>query len=323
MSRRTAPVVHATAPPRAQQWRSGSSGLKRRFRRSWQLYLLLLPALIYFIVFHYYPMYGLQIAFKNYVASEGIWGSPWVGLDYFGRFFRSFQFERLIVNTLLINVLQLALFPVSIIVALSINELRDGFFKRFTQTVTYAPHFISVVVMVGILLTFLHPVTGVINIIIAALGGQPIAFMTEPDWFRSVFVLSSEWQNLGWGAIIYLAALAAVDPQLHEAAIMDGASRLQRIWHINLPSILPTIVILLILQMGNFTAVGFEKVYLMQNPLNLSASEVIQTYVYKAGLLQAQYSFSTAVGLFNSVVNLIILVVFNRLAKRISGTGLW
>jgi putative aldouronate transport system permease protein len=294
-----------------------------RLRRSWQLYLLIAPALLYFIVFHYVPMYGVQIAFKNYIASEGIWGSPWVGFDYFERFFRSFQFERLIVNTLLINALQLLLFPVSIIVALSINELRDGFFKRFTQTVTYAPHFISTVIMVGILLTFLHPVTGIVNVIVTALGGAPISFMTEPGWFRQVFVLSGEWQNLGWGAIVYLAALAAVDPQLHEAAIMDGASRWARIWHINLPSILPTVVILLILQMGNFMAVGFEKVYLMQNALNLPASEVIQTYVYKAGLLQAQYSFSAAVGLFNSVINLVILVVFNRLAKRVSGTGLW
>lgn len=292
-------------------------------RRNWQLYVLLLPALVYFLVFHYYPMYGLQIAFKNYIASQGIWGSPWVGFDYFERFFNSFQFWTLIQNTFLINLYQLALFPVSVIVALSINELKDGFFKRFTQTVTYAPHFISVVVMVGILLTFLHPVTGIINVIIQALGGQPVAFMTEPDWFKSVFVLSGEWQNLGWGAIIYLAALAAVDPQLHEAALMDGASRPQRIWHINLPSILPTIVILLILQMGNFMAVGFEKVYLMQNPLNLSSSEIIQTYVYKAGLLQAQYSFSTAVGFFNAVVNLVLLVSFNRLAKRVPGTGLW
>jgi putative aldouronate transport system permease protein len=299
------------------------SSRRGRLRRSWQLYLLIAPALLYFIVFHYVPMYGVQIAFKNYIASEGIWGSPWVGFDYFERFFRSFQFERLIVNTLLINALQLLLFPVSIIVALSINELRDGFFKRFTQTVTYAPHFISTVIMVGILLTFLHPVTGIVNVIITALGGAPISFMTEPGWFRQVFVLSGEWQNLGWGAIVYLAALAAVDPQLHEAAIMDGASRWARIWHINLPSILPTVVILLILQMGNFMAVGFEKVYLMQNALNLPASEVIQTYVYKAGLLQAQYSFSAAVGLFNSVINLVILVVFNRLAKRVSGTGLW
>lgn len=282
-----------------------------------------MPALIYFLVFHYYPMYGLQIAFKNYRAVDGIWGSDWVGFLNFERFFNSFYFWTIIKNTLLINLYQLLLFPVSIIVALSINELKNGPFKRFTQTITYAPHFISVVVMVGIIIAFLNPVTGIVNLIIQALGGQPLSFMTMPGWFQTIFVFSGEWQNLGWGAIIYLAALSAVDPQLHEAAIVDGATRLQRIWHINLPSILPTIVILLILQMGNFMLVGFEKIYLMQNPLNLSTSEVIQTYVYKTGLLQAQYSFSTAVGMFNAVINFIILITFNQVAKRVSGTGLW
>lgn len=295
----------------------------RRLRRNWQLYLFVLPALLYFAVFHYYPMYGLQIAFKNYRAVDGIWGSDWVGFLQFERFFNSLYFWTVIKNTLAINLYQLLLFPISIIVALSINELRNGPLKRFTQTVTYAPHFISVVVMVGIIIAFLHPVTGIVNLAIEALGGRPVSFMTEPAWFQSIYVFSSEWQNLGWGAIIYLAALAAVDPQLHEAAIMDGATRLQRIWHINLPSILPTVVILLILQMGNFMLVGFEKIYLMQNPLNLSTSEVIQTYVYKTGLLQSQYSFSTAVGMFNAVINLVILIVFNRIAKRVSGTGLW
>ncbi len=295
----------------------------KKMRYNWQLYLLMLPAVVYFAVFHYYPMYGLQIAFKNYLAVDGISGSPWAGFIHFERFFNSFQFWTLIQNTLFLNLFQLALFPVSIIVALSINELRDGFFKRFSQTLTYAPHFISVVVLVGMLVAFLHPVTGIINLFIGALGGEPISFMSEPDWFRSVYVFSGEWQNLGWGAIIYLAALASVDPQLHEAAIMDGATRVQRIWHINLPSILPTIVILLVLQMGSLMAVGFEKVYLLQNSLNLSTSEVIQTYVYKAGLQQGQYSFSAAVGLFNSVINFVVLIAFNRLAKRVSGTGLW
>jgi putative aldouronate transport system permease protein len=313
----SAPARPAERPARPR------TGVWRSIGRNWQLYLFILPALLYFVVFHYYPMYGLQIAFKNYRAVDGIWGSPWVGTLHFERFFNSFFFWTVIKNTLLINLYQLALFPVSIVVALSINELRNGPFKRFTQTVTYAPHFISVVVMVGIIIAFLHPVTGIVNLIIQSLGAQPIAFMSQPEWFQSVYVLSGEWQNLGWGAIIYLAALSAVDPQLHEAAIMDGATRLQRIWHINLPSILPTIVILLILQMGNFMAVGFEKIYLMQNPLNLSTSEVIQTYVYKTGLLQAQYSFSAAVGFFNAVINFIILITFNQLAKRVSGTGLW
>lgn len=300
-----------------------ASGLRRRLRRHGQLYLLLLPAVLYFGVFHYYPLYGLQIAFKNYSVTQGIWGSPWLGLDYFERFFGSYQFWTLLRNTLLLSLYQLLLFPVSVLVALSLNELREGPFKRFVQTVICAPHFISVVVMVGILLTFLHPVSGIVNLIIQALGGQPLAFMTDPAWFRRVFVLSGEWQHLGWGALIYLAALASVDPQLHEAAVLDGATRVQRIRHIDLPGILPTIVILLILQLGSLLSVGFEKVYLLQNPLNLASSEVIQTYVYKAGLLGAQFSFSAAVGLFNSVVNLALLLSFNRLAKRVTGTGLW
>ncbi len=268
-------------------------------------------------------MYGVQIAFKDYIPTLGIWGSPWVGFEHFERFFNSFFFWELIRNTFLLNLYQLALFPVSIVVALSINELRNGFFKRFVQTVTYAPYFISVVVFVGMLLIFLNPATGIVNTVIRALGGEPIAFMTEPGWFRTVFVLSGEWQHLGWGAIIYLAALAGIDPELHEAAKMDGATRLQRIRYINLPGILPVIVIMFVLMMGNFMAVSFEKVYLMQNPLNLQTSEVIQTYVYKSGILQAQYSFSAAVGLFNSVINLILLVTFNRLAKKVTGSGLW
>lgn len=294
----------------------------RRMKINWQLYALLTPALIYFLVFKYYPMYGLQIAFKNFVASKGIIGSEWIGFDHFIRFFDAYYFWDLIINTLGINLYQLALFPISIIVALSLNELRDGRFKKIAQTVTYAPHFISVVVFVGMIIAFLNPLTGIVNNFIQFLGFEPISFMTEPSWFKTIFVFSNEWQQLGWGAIIYLAALAGVDPQLHESAKVDGASRLQRIWHINIPSILPTIIILLILNMGNFMSIGFEKILLMQNPLNLEASQVIQTYVYEAGLLNGQYSYSTAVGLFNSVINFIILVSFNRLARR-TGTSLW
>lgn len=294
----------------------------RKTKKNWQLYLLLAPAAIYFIIFKYYPMYGLQIAFKKFVATKGILGSEWVGFDHFLRFFDSYYFWDLIINTLEINLYQLILFPVSIIVALSLNELRNGAFKKTAQTITYAPHFISVVVFVGMIIAFLNPVTGIINTFIQFLGFQPISFMTEPSWFKTIFVFSSEWQNLGWGAIIYLAALAGVDPELHEAAKVDGASRLQRIRHINIPSILPTIIILLILNMGNFMSIGFEKILLMQNPLNLEASQVIQTYVYEAGLLNGQYSYSTAVGLFNSIINFIILIAFNRVARR-TGTSLW
>lgn len=294
----------------------------RTFWRNWQLYVLLAPALIYFLVFKYYPMYGLQIAFKDYVPTQGIFGSEWVGFEHFLRFFDAYYFWNLITNTLAINLYQLALFPVSIIVALSLNELRNGRFKKIAQTVTYAPHFISVVVFVGMLIAFLDPVMGIVNHFIELLGFERVSFMTEPSWFKTIFVFSSEWQQLGWGAIIYLAALAGIDPQLHEAAKVDGASRLQRIWHINIPGILPTIVILLILNMGNFMTIGFEKILLMQNPLNLEASQVIQTYVYKAGILEGQYSYSTAVGLFNSVINFGILIFFNRLARK-TGTSLW
>ncbi len=294
----------------------------RRIRINWQLYVLLSPAIIYFLVFKYYPMYGVQIAFKNFKAADGILGSEWVGFDHFARFFNSPYFWELIRNTLGINLYALALFPISIVVALSLNELREGKFKKISQTITYAPHFISVVVFVGMIIAFLDPMTGIINSFIQFLGFEPVNFMASPAWFKTLFVWSNEWQNLGWGAIIYLAALAGVDPQLHEAAKVDGASRLQRIWHVNIPSILPTIIILLILNMGNMMSIGFEKILLMQNPLNLEASRVIQTYVYEAGLLHGQYSYSTAVGLFNSLINFGILLFFNRLARK-SGTSLW
>jgi putative aldouronate transport system permease protein len=294
----------------------------RRFRRIWPLYLFVAPMIVYFIVFHYYPMYGVQIAFKNFIATLGIWNSPWVGFDHFERFFGSLQFGRVIKNTLLINLYQLILFPIPIVIALSLNEVGRSRFKKLVQTVTFAPHFISVVVMVGIILVFLNPETGIVNLALQALGFPAISFMTQPGWFKSIFVWSGEWQNMGWGSIIYLAALSGIDPQLHEAAKMDGASRVQRIWHINVPGIMPTIIILLILNMGSFMSLGFEKVYLMQNQLNMDASDVIQTYVYRSGILGAQYSFSAAVGLFNNAINFALLVIFNQLARR-TGTSLW
>ncbi len=294
----------------------------RKVKINWQLYLLLAPALVYFAVFKYYPMYGLQIAFKHFRAVDGIWGSRWIGLEHFDRFFNSYYFWDLIKNTLFINLYSLALFPISIIVALSLNELRDGKFKKIAQTITYAPHFISTVVLVGMIIAFLDPATGIVNNLLGRIGVGPIPFMTRPELFESVYVWSNEWQNLGWGAIIYLAALAGVDPQLHEAAKVDGATRLQRIWHINIPSIFPTIVIMLVLRMGSMMSVGFEKILLMQNPLNLSSSQVISTYVYDSGLLHGQYDYATAIGLFNSLINLIMLVIANRIARR-TGMSLW
>lgn len=305
------------------------TGLRHRLKpylKNWELYVLIVPVLAYYIIFEYVPMYGVQIAFKNFVATKGIWGSEWAGMMHFERFFNSYYFWRLILNTLGISLYQLAVgFPIPIILALMINEIKATrtFFKKFVQTVTYAPHFLSTVVLVGMVVMFLAPETGIVNHLIVLFGGQPIPFMTEASWFKTIYVGSGVWQQMGWSSIIYLAALAGIDPQLHDAAKVDGASRLQRIWHVNLPGIMPTVVILLILNMGSLMGVGFEKVFLMQNDLNLASSEVISTYVYKSGLLQAQYSFSAAIGLFNSVINFIMLIVVNVIAKRMNQTSLW
>ncbi|MFD3272306.1 ABC transporter permease [Paenibacillus dendritiformis] len=298
--------------------------MARVLRKHWQMYLLLAPVMVYFIVFHYVPMYGVQIAFKDFIATKGITGSPWVGMKHFERFYQSYYFWRLIKNTLGIGLYQLLVgFPVPILLALMINEIRGKWFKKTVQTVTYAPHFLSTVVMVGILVIFLSPDTGMINHLIRAFGGEPISFLTEPGWFKSLYVFSGVWQQMGWSSIIYLAALSGVDPQLHEAARVDGAGRLQRIWHVNLPCIMPTIVILLILNTGSILSVGFEKVFLMQNDMNLESSDVFATYVYRSGLLGAQYSFSAAVGLFSNIVNFILLVSVNFVARKAGNTSLW
>lgn len=297
--------------------------MKKTFLKNWPLYVFLIPAFLYFTIFHYVPMYGVQIAFKNFYASDGIWGSPWVGFDHFERFFNSYYFWRLIKNTLILSLYQLVLFPLPIILALSLNELKNGAFKKWSQTLTYAPHFISVVVVVGMIVIFLDPINGLVNRIVIMFGGEAIPFLTSPKWFRHVFVWSGVWQTLGWGSIIYLAALAGVNPELHEAAEIDGATRLQRIFHINIPSILPTIVVLLILNIGSFMSVGFEKVLLMQNDLNAATSDVIQTFVYQTGLLEGQYSFAAAIGLFDSVINIALLITFNYVARKTTDNSLW
>ncbi|TDF97208.1 ABC transporter permease [Paenibacillus piri] len=296
----------------------------KTIRKNWDLYLLIAPVIAYFLIFHYAPMYGVQIAFKDFIAVKGIDGSPWVGLKHFERFFNSFYAWRLIRNTLGISLYQLAIsFPVPIVFALLLNEVRSHKFKRFLQTVTYAPHFLSTVVMVGLILVFLSPRNGMVNLAISALGGEPVYFMTEAGWFKTVYVFSDVWQNVGWASIIYLAALAGIDPQLYEAAVMDGASKFKRIIHITIPCLMPTAIILLILNFGHVMSVGFEKVFLMQNNLNIEASEVISTYVYKNGLVGSQYSFSSAIGLFNSVINFTLLIVVNSISRRISQTSLW
>ncbi|MCQ6560729.1 ABC transporter permease [Paenibacillus mendelii] len=296
----------------------------KRIRKQYQLYLFLFPTILFFLVFHYIPMYGVTIAFKNFMASKGIMGSPWVGFEHFERFFSSYKFATVMWNTLIINLYELIIaFPIPIILALLLNQVANARFKKLVQTVTYAPHFISVVVIVGMLYLFLSPRNGLFNQLIEWFGGDSIFFMASAEWFKTIFVFSGVWQNAGWSMIIYLAALTAVSQDLHEAAVVDGASKFQRILHIDLPSLMPTIMILLILNIGSFMAVGFEKIYLMQNPLNLGSSEVIQTYVYQTGLLSAQYSYSAAVGLFNSVINFALLVGFNQLAKSMKQASLW
>lgn len=300
---------------------------KRGFTKAlkrWQLYLMLLPALVYILLFAYKPMYGLLIAFQNYSVKKGVWGSEWVGLKNFQRVFSSYWFPIILKNTLKLSLLSLVLgFPFPIILALFANELKSAKVKKTFQTVSYAPHFISTVVICGMVTLFLNPNTGVINLAIQALGGDPVYFMQRADLFPWIYVISGIWQEAGWGAIIYFAALSGVDQSLLEAAQIDGAGRLQRIWHVNVPAILPTIVIMFILRCGSLLSVGYEKVFLLQTTTNLSGSEIISTYVYKMGLMNNDFSFSTAVGMFNSVVNCIILILVNTLSRKVSDSSLF
>ena len=292
--------------------------------RSWQLYAFLLPTLLYFGIFHYGPLYGAQIAFRDYLGALGIWGSPWVGLKNFERFFNSAYFVNLLSNTVILSVLMLVFsFPVPVIFALMLNQLGNQRYKRIVQTVSYAPHFISTVVFVGMLFLFTSPSVGIVNILVSRLGGPRIYYMGSAAWFRPVYVLSDIWQETGWGAIIYLAALSAINPELYEAATIDGATKFQRILHIDIPAILPTVTILLVLRAGAIMSLGFEKAFLMQSSLNLEVSEIISTYVYKVGLQGAQFSFASAVGLFNSVANLVLLLIVNRVARALGETSLW
>ena len=291
---------------------------------NWQLYLMILPALIYLILFEYKPMYGIQIAFREFNFRDGITGSPWVGLDNFKRLFNSYWFPIILKNTLTLSVTRLVFgFPLPIIFALMVNELSNGKIKKLVQTVSYAPHFISTVVMCGMIILLLTPETGLINIAIEAFGGESIAFMQKPEMFKWIHVISGIWQGTGWSAIIYFAALSGVDKSLLEAAEIDGANRLQRIRYINFPVLVPTITIQLILSMGSILSVGYQKILLLQNTMNLNASEVISTYVYKVGLNNYQYSFSTATNLFNSLVNCIILITVNYLAKKATKQSLF
>ena len=296
----------------------------RKMKKSWQLYVIIALPVLILLVFSYGPMYGLQIAFKDFVPTKGIVGSQWVGMKHFKAFVSSYQFKRLIKNTLTISLYSLiANFPAAIILAVAVNECKCKWYKKTVQMITYAPHFISTVVMAGIVLMVLSPYSGVINNIIEAFGGKRIDFMANPNYFKHIYVWSGVWQTMGFNSIIYISALAGLDPTLHEAAVVDGATRWQRIWNVDLPGIAPTIITMLILNCGKIMTVGYEKILLLQNSVNISSSDVISTYVYRVGLENAQYSFSTAVGLFNSVINLILLVSVNKIAKRVSETSLW
>ncbi len=312
--------------PRSPRGAGGGSWavVRRRIWRDRYLLLLISPVILYYAVFHYGPMLGALIAFKDYSPNLGVFGSPWVGLDNFVEFFHSFYFDRLIRNTLLLSLYSLLWgFPVPIVFALLLNELRGRLLKRAAQTISYLPHFISVVVIAGMLVTFLSPADGIVNNLRALVGFERIDFMSNPDYFRTVYIVSGIWQEFGWGAIIYLAALAGIDPHLYDAADVDGARRWQKVLYITLPSLVPVMVILLILNAGNLMVVGFEKVLLLYNPAVYETADVIQTYVYRRGIVSSDYSFAAAIGLFNSVINLTLLLVVNRIARRVSETSLW
>lgn len=298
----------------------------KNIRQNWGLYLLLLPSVILLICFAYKPMYGVIIAFKDYKSASGIIGSPWADpwYKYFLRFFKSFQFKTTITNTPLINIYSLTVnFPLPIIMALIINQMHAGKFKRVFQTITYMPHFISTVVMVGLIRIFLSPGIGFMGNICNLLGIEALNLMGEASAFKSIYVWSDAWQHTGWDSIIYIAALSNIDIYLYEAATIDGASKLQKLRYIDIPMLIPTASILLIMRVGNLMSLGFEKVYLMQNDLNLSASEVIATYVYKIGINGAQYSYSAAINMFNTIINFILLITVNQITKKISENSLW
>ena len=297
---------------------------KRKIKSNIPLYVLLFPSIILLIMFAYIPMLGLVIAFKDYSPANGILNSPWAGFKYFIQFFKSVQFGTTMTNTLKISIYSILVgFPLPILLALLCNQLRTGKFKKVFQVTTYLPHFISTMVMCGMIILFLSPNSGLIANIFKSLGWTMPNLLSKPESFAGVYVWSDVWQHIGWDSIIYLAALSAIDPTYYEAATMDGASRMQKILNIDLPLLLPTAMILLILRAGSLLSIGFEKVLLLQNPLNLAGSEVISTYVYKVGMLNFQYSYSTAIGLFNTVVNLIILLSVNWFSKRYTKTGLF
>ncbi|WP_423227502.1 ABC transporter permease [Paenibacillus filicis] len=300
----------------------------RRFQRMWHknkyLWLLFLPCLLYYLVFRYAPMFGLVITFKNYNLFKGIWASDWVGFKYYRMFLENPDFLLLMKNTFVLGVCNLAFgFPAPILLALLLNEVKVVVFKRFVQTVSYLPHFISNVIVASMVIMFLSPTGGTINRMIEALGFEPINFMMHPELFRGIYVLSEIWQHIGWETIIYLAALTAVDPQLYEAASMDGAGRMRKLWHVTLPGISFAIVITLILNIGSVLEIGFEKVFLLQNPAIYETADIISTYVYRIGIVQGNFSYGASIDLFMGIISLIFICSANYISRRVSETSLW
>lgn len=315
----------STAVQRKQKKRGG--GLLQRWvlaRSMWQLYLLAAIPLAFIIIFNYLPMGGILIAFKDYSIRKGIWGSDWAGMKYFDQLFSTPIFPDILRNTIVLSLYSLVVgFPFPIILALAFNELRNGRVKKVAQTITFAPYFVSTVVVVSILMQVFSYRYGIVNAVIKLFGGEAVDFLGTASFFRPAYVWSGVWQGAGYNSVLYIAALSGIDVSLYEAASIDGASKLKKLWHIDLPGIRPTIIITLILNTGSVLSIGFEKVYLMQNAVNYGVSEIIATYVYKVGIEQAQFSLSTAVGLFNSVVNCAILLLVNWIARRVSETSLF
>ena len=305
---------------------------KHRLTKNWMstlnkekaLWLLVLPGIIWYLIFAYAPMFGLVIAFQDFSPFKGFTGSSWVGLTWFQQFFHSQFFGRLIRNTLLLNIYNILFsFPVPIILALLLNEIQHSWYKKTVQTISYLPHFVSTVVVVGMLANFLSPVGGIVNLMIEKLGGESINFMIKPEWFRPLYIISGIWQEVGWGSIIYLAALSGIDTQLYEASIVDGANKWKQLWHISIPGILPTIIIMLIMNLGHILSIGYEKIILMYNSSTYETADVINTYVYRRGILSGEYSFGTAVGLFQSVISFVFVIAANRISKRVTEVSLW
>lgn|SRR5574341_745747 len=317
----------ATAVPgdlKALSWLAQIQEFTRTFWRHRWLYLLMTPSLLYFLIFRYGPLWNAQIAFKNFRPLDGVWGSAWIGFEHFKTFVNSFYFDQLIVNTVFFSTAKLALgLPMAMVLAIALHETWLKRFRTIVQTAVYLPHFLSWVIMFGVMLTIFSPGNGLINNIIAQLGGEPITFLTSPAWFRPVVILSDIWKETGWSTILYLAALLAINPDLYEAATVDGASHLQRIWHISIPGILPVIVMVTLLRLGNILDAGFNQIFVLYSVPVYSVGDIIDTWVYRQGILQFQFSLATAVGLFKGVIGLILIVCANQITRRIAQQGLY